>query len=327
MAAYLAVAISFPLLHSSATALQLVDVREAPGLNSPSLEAPSWVSEDGLYAVIESTRSSGSSTLYDLFEAERYSIDEPFSTPSQGDFRDINLVPRNAGFAVVSSDELELFYGQEIVANSVGIPVTGTTGNMYRSVRDTVDEAWPVGTRQSAIHSLGDHIRPLALSTDGLRLYLSVGPPPARQTPDWDLWVVSRSSTQDEFLPSNAEVLASLNSDASESELTISSDETTVIISSSRPGVGGADLWYSTRDSIDDAFSPPSLLPGANTSFSDRRPVLAGSQLFFSSTRSGEQQIYVGTLIPEPGSLGIAVCGVIAAQLLGVRRSRSKINP
>jgi WD40 repeat protein len=73
--------------------------------------------------------------------------------------------------------------------------------------------------------------------------------------------------------------------------LTIRSDGLELIFTSDRPGgMGGLDLWVSTRNTTHDLWTKPvNLGPPVNSEFDDRGPALSsdGVTLFFSSTRPG----------------------------------------
>src|SRR5438094_10619901 len=71
-----------------------------------------------------------------------------------------------------------------------------------------------------------------------------------------------------------------------------------IFLSSARPGLGGGDIWFATRDSIKDPWSTPQLAAGINTAAAENVPALSwdGRTLYFSSNRSGAQgEIYFAT--------------------------------
>jgi len=71
----------------------------------------------------------------------------------------------------------------------------------------------------------------------------------------------------------------------------LSTDNLTLYFGSNRTGgSGGNDLWFSTRDSVDDAFGEPvNLGSTVNSSAGDNSPTLSvdGLLMFFTSNRSG----------------------------------------
>jgi hypothetical protein len=72
--------------------------------------------------------------------------------------------------------------------------------------------------------------------------------------------------------------------------LTLSKDGLSLIYSANRPtGVGGADLWVSTRATVNDPWGTPQLVQNVNTAFLDACPGLSPDEhrLYFNSNRPG----------------------------------------
>ena len=70
----------------------------------------------------------------------------------------------------------------------------------------------------------------------------------------------------------------------------LSRDELTMYFTSDRPGgLGGDDLWFTTRTSLDDAWETPTNLSALNTDAADSLSVLSSDEhvMFFHSTRPG----------------------------------------
>ena len=93
-----------------------------------------------------------------------------------------------------------------------------------------------------------------------------------------------------------------------EQKMTIRSDGLEIIFVSNRPGgMGGLDLWVSTRNTTHDLWSEPvNLGPPVNTDVDDRSPSLStdGLRLFFSSDRpggSGNGDLWMTTRWPRQG--------------------------
>ncbi len=91
----------------------------------------------------------------------------------------------------------------------------------------------------------------------------------------------------------------SLNSDAWESQATVSCDGQTLFFASNRPGgLGGTDIWYSQRDKDGAWTEARNAGPHINTPGDEEAPFLTndGQALFFSSTGHpgmGEQDLFV----------------------------------
>jgi hypothetical protein len=69
----------------------------------------------------------------------------------------------------------------------------------------------------------------------------------------------------------------------------LSRDELTMYFTSDRPGLGGDDLWFTIRASLDDPWETPTNLSVLNTGAMDSLAVLSPDEhvMFFHSTRSG----------------------------------------
>jgi WD40 repeat protein len=70
----------------------------------------------------------------------------------------------------------------------------------------------------------------------------------------------------------------------------LSRDELTMYFTSDRPGgLGGDDLWFTTRASLDDPWETPTNLSALNTGAADSLAVLSSDEhvMFFHSTRPG----------------------------------------
>jgi hypothetical protein len=81
-----------------------------------------------------------------------------------------------------------------------------------------------------------------------------------------------------------------VNTEYNDTYAILSRDELTMYFTSDRPGgVGGDDLWLSTRASLDDLWETPTNLTPLNTAAMDSLAVLSPDEhvMFFHSTRSG----------------------------------------
>jgi Tol biopolymer transport system component len=124
------------------------------------------------------------------------------------------------------------------------------------------------------------------LSSDGERLYLfsertgGIG--------QRDVWISRRQSDGARF--AEPQLLAGINSRATELLPWLSADELTLIFVSDRGGGrGGADLWLARRDAVDADFDEPTNLAELSSGENEGRAVLSadGLSAFFSSDRSG----------------------------------------
>jgi len=126
------------------------------------------------------------------------------------------------------------------------------------------------------------------LSRDGLRLYFSSD----RVNLDRDIWMATRSDRSAEF--STPTPVTELNASSGEFGPTLSADELEVFVASDRPGGQGMDLWRAVRPARDVAFGALQNVVVLNGPAVETDPRLSadGSELFFSSSRNGNQVLW-----------------------------------
>ncbi len=275
-------------------------------LNSAASDRMTWISPDGLTAVLQSNRLG----TFDIFSATRTSLSDPFGAPITSPFTTVNNSTFNSGDAVLSSDGLELFYHS---ANSPS-PLS-----FFRATRAGTAVNFAAGSQVTTVPTTsGDNFnRPTWLSADGNRLYYfndSAEPKLATRT----LPTVA-------FTPSAFDPFSLISLGGNAGTATLSPDELTIIFTSGRPGgLGLGDLWYSTRASLSDPFSAPLNLASINTAASESGPVWFGDTLYFTRIVGGNPEIFSASLtaVPEPASA--VLVGVGAAFLFAGARRRAR---
>jgi len=82
-----------------------------------------------------------------------------------------------------------------------------------------------------------------------------------------------------------------LNTPSNDNYAVVSKDELTIYFTSNRPGsLGGDDLWFATRESVDSPWQEPQNMGETiNTAYNDSLPFLSPNEhvLYFYSTRPG----------------------------------------
>lgn len=124
------------------------------------------------------------------------------------------------------------------------------------------------------------------ISADGERLYLFSER--AGGLGQRDIWISRRQSGAAGF--AEPQLLAGINSRATDLLPWLSADEQTLIFVSDRAGGrGGADLWVAERDAVEADFEEPTHLAELSSGDNEGRAVLGpdGLSAFFSSERSG----------------------------------------
>ena len=188
-----------------------------------------------------------------------------------------------------STDGLSLYFSSDRPGGS-------GSQDLWVATRVSVKDDWTTVTNlgppvNSSAYESGPNI-----SSDGLALYFSDGlwfrDEPLR--PDGlgngDIWLTTRRTVADPWSqPMNLGPV--VNTPDYDGEPDISADGLTLLFASERSGgLGGVDLWMTTRASLQDEWSEPvNLGPTVNSSFTDWSPSMSadGLMLFFMSNRPG----------------------------------------
>lgn len=252
----------------------------ADELNSPSNDWADSISFDGLKIVIHSARNG----LGDrLFSATRASPADPFSTPTDAEFVNINTTAFDIRMGVISPSGLELFY----TAESVGPPAT----QIMRATRASA--AAPFGSPQALSGlQIGSSLHfPNFISADAKRLYY--------WNSSGQLFVTARADVGSPFgAPSAAPFV---NMPYAEN-LYLTQDELEMYFNS------GDRIWWTWRPDLNTPFAAAQSVESINAGSSGAGPVLFGNSLHF--TRGLD--ILRATLIPEPGVLCPSVLAALA---------------
>ncbi|MHC4520247.1 MAG: hypothetical protein ACYTAS_16775, partial [Planctomycetota bacterium] len=197
-----------------------------------------------------------------------------------------NLGPRvNSPFVegtpVLPADGLSLYFDSSRSGGSGDYDVWVTK-------RETVDSEWSVPTSlPSPVNSSAWDGVP-SISPDGLMLFLCSDRPGGYG--ESDIWMTSRKAKEDAWGPP-VNLGPPVNSPSDDWTQSISADGLELYFSSWRlGGMGNADLWITTRATIEDEWSiPVNLGPAVNSSSNDINPSIStdGLCLFFFSLRAG----------------------------------------
>jgi hypothetical protein len=237
-----------------------------------------WISTDGLRLYFD--RNPGPHGGSDIFLANRASLAVDFTTAIALDNLDTSS---DEAHAALNGDETLLVFSRDnnMVAKF----------QIFVSTRSDVAVPFPApGTADQALVATvntapaADYFDPF-LSADGFRLYLA----PMVTGSAQEIRLATRTAGQDFGA---AAVIPMINSGSGDAKPALSLDERIIVFSSQRPaasGLGGANLWYATRQNATDSFSTPKLIPGLNTDAEDGDPMLSsdGCTLYFASTRNG----------------------------------------
>jgi Tol biopolymer transport system component len=276
-------------------------VNMGPVINTTLNENAAAISRDGrsLYLVSNRTGTLGSN---DIWVSQRQSIDDPWGEP-------VNLGPvinstAIQGAPALSGDGHWLFYFDSGRAGGVG----GI--DLWASWRPHTNDdfGWqpPVNLGPN-INSASDEVGPGFFVDDDAgtaKLYFCSNRLGGQGS--FDIYVSERAA-DGTFAP--AALVPELNSSGTDQRLTIRHDGLEGFLFSDRDGgVGGQDLWTTTRASAGDAWSTPTNLGDVvNSAATDSQPNLSadGLTLIFASSRTGSlggTDLYFCTRIKLTGS-------------------------
>lgn len=249
-------------------------VQPMPDVNSAANDGYPWVSSDGLELYFASYRAGGSGGS-DLWVATRSDPMAAFGPPAV--VAGVSSTSNERAPSLVA-DGTSLYFTAENRPGGVGsVDIWSAT----RPPSGTFGAPSPVpGVNTTAAD------RSPAISADGL--VLCFGSDRAGGVGGYDLWCTSRAATTAMFDP--PELLAELASPGSDWTPWLSPDLRTLMFSSNRPGgMGGMDLWISTRDDPAGAFDAPVNLVEVNTADDETTPVMSADlqTLYYRSTGAG----------------------------------------
>ena len=256
-------------------------VHLGPPINTPSADQSPALSPDGLSLYFASDRP-GTLGGVDLWVSRRASHHSPWGTP-------VNLGSGINSSSIESGPNLSpdghLLFFQSNRPGGQG------SNDVYVSRRaDTDDDlGWgPPVNLGPDVNTAAAEIAPWyqQRDADGPTLYFGRGP--SNVFTD----IYSAPITRDGHTRGPATLVAELStSDFNDGRMTVRADGREIVFFSDRPGgLGGTDLWSSTRRSVHDPWSPPvNLGAPLNTPDNELLPFLSrdGRTLFFTSTRPG----------------------------------------
>jgi len=251
-----------------------------PVVNSASPDLGPAISKDGLSLYFASNRLGGLGN-FDIWVAQRDSVDSPWKQP-------VNVGPAVNTAALesiptLSRDEHWLYFNSDRPDGSFGMV------DIWASYRfDKHDDfAWqPAINLGSGVNTaFVDQGASFFENDDGGSPLLFFGSDRPGGSGLLDLYVSER-------LPDgsfgNAKLLPELNTSRNDQRAFVRFDGLELFFFSDRTGVGNDDMFVSTRETADGAWSEPANLgPTVNSAFRDAHPYIAPDRetLFFSSNR------------------------------------------
>jgi len=200
-----------------------------------------------------------------------------FSTPANlGSV--INSQAAEAG-ACISADGLSLYFDSDRSDGLGGFDI-------WVATRKATDQDWGAPVNLGPIMNTVYEEFDSNISADGLSLFFASDHPGG--SGDFDLWVARRNTTDSDWdIPVPLGPI--VNSQYDDDGPSISADGLSLYFSSNRPGTyGDADLWVTTRTTVNSVWSEPvNLGPTVNSSLWEARPNISadGLTLFFGSNQ------------------------------------------
>lgn len=252
------------------------DPRELTALAGASDDRGPQISTDGLRLYFD--RNPGPHGGSDLFLATRTSLAVDFTMASPLDNLDTSSDETGAA---LNGDETLLVFSRGPIPHFQLVVSTRSDVTAPFPTPSDADQALVATVNTSPV---ADYTDPF-LSADGFQLYAAVMVPGAAQ----EIRMAARPSGASFGTVAEVPMIASVNGDAGPA---LSLDQRILVFGSERPapaGLGGANLWYATRQNATDSFTTPVPIPGVNGDAEDRDPMLSGDSctLYFASTRDG----------------------------------------
>ncbi len=263
-------------------------------INSTFNEQAPSLSPDGLSLYFGSNRPRpGGSTDTDLWVSHRSCTDCPWETP-------VNLGPVvNSSVGdngpSLSLDGHLLFF----TSARTGVGLNDIYVSHRANPKDDLGWGPPVllgpGVNTTAFEAGAEYVQS---AEDGVaNFYFNRGPSQGAQ----DIYVAS--ITRDGETRGSAVLVFELSdATANDAAASVRTDGREIFFGSNRiNGVSGLDIWFSTRRSVHDAWSPPENLAPLNSGANDQQPSLSsdGRTLLFASDRSGSLDIWTSTRTPS----------------------------
>jgi hypothetical protein len=264
-------------------------------LNSPLLEFPTFISEDGLSLYLQ--RGTGIAIGEDLWVSRRRTLESPWPPPER--LPDTVNSSANDRGAAISPDGHWLFFGSD---RAGGLGNFDIWASWRADVHD--DFAWQPAVNVAALNTSASESGPTFFQDDhAVQVYLVSSRPGGPGAQD----IYSSAWKQDgSFSP--PELVVELSSPFSDQRPYFRPDGREIVIHSNRPGsLGGFDVWFATRRHTDEAWSTPENPASLNSASDDVTGVLSsdGRTFFFGSNRSGEgSDVYFATRERVPGHDG-----------------------
>ncbi len=255
-----------------------VDPAGASHVNTAALEGCPHESTDGQSLFFASNRSGN----LDIWVSQRqpngtWDEPQPLPAPVNTSANDFCPTPLPGGRLMFVSTRVD---GVHCGAGTADIYETRLEGGAWAEPRNL----------GCTINSAGNEFSPSHVGAGGGMLFFS-----SDQTGKQQLYVSMRGADGEWAAPTS---IGELNNaaGANNARPNVSPDGREIVFDSDRPGSTGFDIWYSSRATPGDRWSPPvNAGPTINSPAGETRATFSrnGKRLYFGSTRLGSSDIFV----------------------------------
>ncbi len=263
-----------------------VEVNPLTDLNTARIDSCPFISKDGLSLYFASSRDSVNPSYRDLYVSQRASVDDPWGTPQPITNPNINTAGSDERCPYVTPDGRRLIF----------VRGTAVGDDFFMAIRrdKTDDFGWGDPVKLAVLNSPGTETAAWGFEDEEGRLILYFGASKAAGSLQLEIY----QTTMDEDGNFTAPVLVSELNDpvAYDAFPVVRKDGLELYLTSNRSGgLGGMDIWVSTRNDTSEPWSTPVDLDSSiNSSANEMRAALTwdAGTMVFASTRGGTWDLF-----------------------------------
>jgi hypothetical protein len=198
----------------------------------------------------------------------------------------------------LTADRLEMYFRSERPSAS------GT--DIWMTTRATIADSWNAPVPATDLNSKSTELTP-EVSADGLTIWISTDRPGPRTAGDFDIWVSTRASRGAAWRAPAS--VPEVNSPGVDFGATPFPNLLTMMLTSSRTGgLGGDDIYLSTRPSLASPWGSPVPVSELCTAANDSGAYpVDPDNIYLSSKSTGDQELFVSRRASSADPFGAPV--------------------